>query len=41
MVLYSRDHKGRGPGKTTKKLASLFPDDDEAVLVRPEVHAQQ
>ena len=35
-VLYSRDHKGVSVAheKITQKLASLIPDDDEAVSVR-------
>ena len=37
IVLYSRDHKGVGHGprnNITQKPASIFPDDDETVLVR-------
>ena len=36
IVLYSRDHKGVGMAhkNITQKTALLFPDDDEAVLVR-------
>ena len=36
IVVYSRDHKGVGMAheiKSPKKTASVFPDDDEAVLV--------
>ena len=35
IVLYNRDHKSVGVAhdKITQKPASLFPDDDEAVLV--------
>ena len=36
IVLYSRDHKGVDVAheNITQKPTSLFPDDDEAVLVR-------
>ena len=36
VVLYSRDHKGVGVAheKHYPKPSSLFPDDDETVLVR-------
>ena len=38
IVVYSRDHKGVGVAhkmtSAKKKTATIFPDDDEAVLVR-------
>ena len=38
-VLYSRDHKGVGVVHVRhhQKPASLFPDDDEAVLIRQKI----